>query len=115
MGSGAAAGYPIAETMDDDAANRAAEFARKAHGDAVERAGHLSTLLRRTAEALERTAAIAEEHARRHELAGERAGAASERAAAARASHAAGRARARADRAERAAALNADRRSPPLD
>lgn len=86
--------------MANQPANRAAAIASQARVDAVERAGKLSAILKRTASALERSAAIAEEHAERHRRYGDDEGATKEHAAAARASDAAKRARAQADEAD---------------
>jgi hypothetical protein len=86
--------------MANTPSNRAGSVARKARDDAVERAGKLSSILKRTASALERSAAIAEQHAERHRMSGDEEGATKEHEAAARATDAAKRARARACEAD---------------
>jgi hypothetical protein len=90
----------VTEQMADEPASRAESVARKARDDAVERAGKLSSILKRTASALEHSAAIAEDHAERRRRSGDDEGCTKEHEAAARAADAARRARARADEAD---------------
>ena len=83
--------------MDYAAAEHAASVAQDLQSQMLERAGRMSTVLRRTARALEGSAALAGEHADRRAQRGGSDEAARERAMAGRASDAARRARARAE------------------
>ena len=85
--------------MDPERADRAAATAEDARESVVKRAGELSAILERTAQALEHSAEIAEEHAERRRRSGDDAAAAKEHAAATRATDAAKQARARAEHA----------------